>query len=465
MEATNEKYFTETSAGGCKIILPRSDPSPEVMAMLQAKYSRDPKSVETHLEEILSGGEEAAKKFMSTYYVGYGHRSIGRCGFITLFVENISILAATWVVHNPRFNGQECSTRYLNFFTQGHYVPEGGSESEREKIVELRDVLMKFYSEGLEETIADLEIKFPYGGPPDDRVKKGQWTRTIRAKAFDILRGFLPVSCKTNVAITMSLMDFQDHVLFLHASPLAEAREIGQTMEALLVRAYPSSFRKPKGEEVELYRNLLGGLRRLPLDRPREIQVDLNVTTGWLYEEMCLQVERSRGTKITQFPREYEQAATVKVSGLLDFGSWRDIHRHTSADHALVHFGPFKFEDWYIESLPERIRGRALDLIEKCKSMLSDIDSDLLQYSTPMGFKVVSEWTTGIRSLLYIVNLRSQDTVHPTLRKFILEVADHEALEDIKFSLPEEAKEFNLRRGDQTIIEKDKVDLPTQTRR
>jgi len=46
---------------------------PEHIAMLQALYSRKPASVEDHFEKVIKLG---ADKFMSKWYVGYGHKSI-----------------------------------------------------------------------------------------------------------------------------------------------------------------------------------------------------------------------------------------------------------------------------------------------------------------------------------------------------------------------------------------------------
>src|SRR3954470_22058500 len=73
------------------------DVPPEDLAMLQALYSRSPASVTTHLDKVRSSG---SSKFMSQYYVGYGHASIGDCGFTTVFIENYSMLAAKAIQDN-----------------------------------------------------------------------------------------------------------------------------------------------------------------------------------------------------------------------------------------------------------------------------------------------------------------------------------------------------------------------------
>jgi hypothetical protein len=67
------------------------DQNPEDIAMMQALYSRSSASVQHHLEKVKKTG---SGKFMESYYVGYGHESIGDCGSTTIFIENVSILAA-----------------------------------------------------------------------------------------------------------------------------------------------------------------------------------------------------------------------------------------------------------------------------------------------------------------------------------------------------------------------------------
>jgi thymidylate synthase ThyX len=93
---------------------------PEDIAMLQALYSRDPRTVRTHLDRVREAGPG---KFMEKFYVGYGHKSIGDCGSTTLFIEGVSMLGAKAIQDWPLYNGQESSTRYLDFSKNEHCTP------------------------------------------------------------------------------------------------------------------------------------------------------------------------------------------------------------------------------------------------------------------------------------------------------------------------------------------------------
>jgi thymidylate synthase ThyX len=94
---------------------------PEVQAYGMAKYSRSSLSMRESLAEI---NDQKAEKFLNTFYFQYGHRSIADLAHIAFAIERLSILAATIAVDEPRWDGQERSTRYQDFQKSGYYVPD-----------------------------------------------------------------------------------------------------------------------------------------------------------------------------------------------------------------------------------------------------------------------------------------------------------------------------------------------------
>src|ERR1700690_4603104 len=81
---------------------------PEVLAYGMAKYSRSALTMRESLAEL---NEQKAEKFLNTFYFQYGHRSIADLAHIAFAIERLSILAATLVVDEPRWDGQEGWTR------------------------------------------------------------------------------------------------------------------------------------------------------------------------------------------------------------------------------------------------------------------------------------------------------------------------------------------------------------------
>ena len=131
---------------------------PEDNAMLQALYSRSPKSVTEHVEKVKASG---SGKFMSTFYVGYGHSSIADCGSTTLFIEGLSILADKAVQDWPLYSGQETSTRYVDMAKQPVIDP---LETKESKVV--IDNWMLFYKRASDPLKEHLRKLYP--------IKEGQ---------------------------------------------------------------------------------------------------------------------------------------------------------------------------------------------------------------------------------------------------------------------------------------------------
>src|SRR5213593_494530 len=94
---------------------------PEVQAYAMAKYSRSALSMKESLKEI---SQQKAEKFLNTFYFQYGHRSIADLAHIALAIERLSILAAIVIADEPRWDGQERSTRYQDFRKSGYYTPD-----------------------------------------------------------------------------------------------------------------------------------------------------------------------------------------------------------------------------------------------------------------------------------------------------------------------------------------------------
>jgi len=90
---------------------------PEVQAYALAKYSRSSLSLRESLAEL---NEQKAEKFLTTFYFQYGHRSIADLAHVAMAIERLSLLAATLVVDETRWDGQERSTRYQDFRKSGH---------------------------------------------------------------------------------------------------------------------------------------------------------------------------------------------------------------------------------------------------------------------------------------------------------------------------------------------------------
>ncbi|HYE24447.1 MAG TPA: FAD-dependent thymidylate synthase, partial [Clostridia bacterium] len=165
---------------------------PEVQAYAMAKYSRSAMSMKETLAEL---NEQKAEKFLNTFYFQYGHRSIADLAHIAMAVERLSLLAATIVVDEQRWDGQERSTRYQDFKKSGYYTPNFGDEESARIFRETIEFLFSEYREFSELMFRHLASQTPRPSDMDEDA----YRRTLKARAFDISRYLLPLATNTSL--------------------------------------------------------------------------------------------------------------------------------------------------------------------------------------------------------------------------------------------------------------------------
>ncbi|MGA8043930.1 MAG: FAD-dependent thymidylate synthase [Terracidiphilus sp.] len=194
---------------------------PEVLAYAMAKYSRSALSMRESLAEISA---QRAEQFLNTFYFQYGHRSIADLAHVAFAVERLSLLAAIVLVDEQRWDGQERSTRYQNFLKSGWYLPDFGTDAESEGL----------YGRTIEDLFAAYErtAAAVYGAlerrvERPEAVKPEAYTRTLKARAFDVARYLLPLATNTSLGQIVNARTLETQVSRLLSHPAAEVRELG----------------------------------------------------------------------------------------------------------------------------------------------------------------------------------------------------------------------------------------------
>jgi thymidylate synthase ThyX len=231
-------HSTPLSSGGEIVVLDTGSLiGPESQAMLGALHSRSPGGIRSHLEVLAKRGSD---NFMANFYVGYGHKSIGDLGSVAVFIESVSMLAAKAIQDFPLYNGQEVSTRYVDFSKQAFIDPVNTPASNA-----ILEEWRRFYLHGLAELIPALEKRFPRS---EEELEK-TYDKAIKARAFDTMRAFLPAAASTNLVCVSTLRQYADRMPAWRNHPLSEVQEIGTAIEKTLLEAFPNSFsdmRKPR---------------------------------------------------------------------------------------------------------------------------------------------------------------------------------------------------------------------------
>lgn len=419
---------------------------PEANAMAMAMYSRDPRSFLVHLKVVIQKGW---KKFMSQYYVGYGHKSIGDCGTTNICAENVSMLDAKSIQANELYNGQEASTRYLDMSGQRIMNPLGTETGKA-----IQDRWMSFYALALEGLIPYLKNLYPRHEEED----KTTYEKAIKARAFDIARAFLPAGCTTYVGWHSTLRQAWDHIMEMRYHPLAEMRRTAALMLDALKAKYPSSFRFDLSPEQLQYLRTMGSYSYAEFKNHPEFGYRSQMDIEEMMKHpgaMCLIMKRP---KKAELPDWFKSFGLIVFDFLLDFGSFRDMQRQRSA----TQFMPlltldYGMHQWYLANLPPELLHEARALLIIQESEIRKIENPLIrQYYIAMGYRVACRMAAGLPSAVYIAELRSMQTVHPTLRPVAQQMGAvlTKLVPCIKLYCDMEPDRWSIKRGSQDIVRK-----------
>lgn len=452
--------YSKTTSRGAQLILivPKSTMSAQDLAMLQSLYSRDPASIIGHLDQVAAKG---AEKFMEQFFVNYGHKSIGDCGNILLAFEGVSMLTAKAIQDSQLYNGQEASTRYIDFsqqpflhFTEQNTLSTSDDGSQGAKIQQQRRQL---YLDILPQVQEHLRTQYPF--EPD--MNEGTYNRALNARAFDIVRGLLPAGTSTSLARWSSISNASEHLSRLRCHALAEVRETAQETIALLQEVYPASFIRNIYPEREAYKTARYRDHYYLTEQTEEI-VSMQLDTDKVKSYESLLIDRPKGIEP---PYQIGECGVVSYSQLLDFASYRDQQRHRAIVQRMgLITSKFGMHPWYLDNLPLAARQQAEQIISQQLQAIQSLDIDQFQtqYYLPMGMQIPTHLTGHIGKVIYFVELRAQKTVHPTLHHNAYELAQYvekklnSILEsNISLYVDPDVGGFSIKRGTQTIFKKD----------
>ena len=432
------------------------DQTPETIAMMSALYSRSDRSVTEHLSEVQKRGSDA---FMRSYYVGYGHPSIADTAFTTAYIEQVSMLTAKAVQNNPLYNGQESSTRYIDFSSQVLGVPVDDPE-----LHAMQERWRAFYTRSLEPLRAHLRTEFP-----DVDQEGAKWEKTITARSFDILRSVLPAGATTQLSWTTNLRQAHDNLVRLRHHPLAEIRDTANELHGRMSEQYEASFSHRENVDRDEYLNKHAEEIHYQNDPRLNAYFSRAVSKGVFLVRGKPDIERLTGEhhgliyerpRYTDLPVVTAGCGTYNFVYALDFGGYRDIQRHRGGwINMPLLTTEVGFEQWYLDQMPTDMAAELEVLLTEQRAALA-LNSKRLeltpvqqQYLIPMGYRVVVDCQYSLKQVIYVTELRSGRTVHPTLRKVIRKM--YTALEtdfpDIPLYVDRTESDWDTRRGTQDI--------------
>ncbi|MFO0658474.1 MAG: FAD-dependent thymidylate synthase [Polyangiaceae bacterium] len=450
----------------------------EVIAVLFAYYSRSRDDLRTNLAKLIQDDElalgetqsnsnnglakpalaaEKARAFHEKWVVGYGHGSVAEHAVVHLAVENVSILASK-VIEDLRLGSYtEKSTRYVAFDADSYVDLPQLPASLRRVYRDACSNLFRVYLDLIPKVEAGLKQRVPRAEGQTVRA----YDTAIRAQAFDLLRGLLPASTRTNLGLTANARALEHLLSKMLSHPIDEVRSVGESMlteartvtPTLVKYASASAFRATLSKQVEpslhglairrdheseavpvrLLRHDADALERIVLAlafQDEQLAVDAESLVADLPRQDIAALEEVIRAAVSQRgkwdapPRAFE-ATSYTFELTVDYGAYRDLQRHRLLTPFPRRLGcelgadiPPELAELGVE---EPFRA-ALETSRRAWEQLRDHDPEIAQYAVPLAYRMKVLWTMNLRELFHVVELRSAKQGHRSYRKIAQEL-------------------------------------------
>ncbi len=415
------------------------------------------------IEQIFSNPR--ARSFYNTWLAQYGDDSIAQMAGAHLVFGSLSQLAI------KHFEDQriglapiEKSSRYVDFSHQinGHYAyytdPQLKEMGLEQEYCAAMDGLFTTYIALKPQLSAWLTEQFPNETP-----------KVIETKAFDTLRGLLPMSALSQVAFFGNGQAFEYMVARSLKSRLNEVRWAGEEAYQELFSIVPSFLRRIKAQDkvareaAETYQEYKAGhAERLAPLANELLQVASGATTsgpsvrlveydpagetkvlaGLLYaasnlnqpwDELVARVEQlssadkerilaaalvNRTQRWQKVHRAFENA-NVRFEVVMNIGAWRDLHRHRMLTQQRQYFTTAHGFDTPPELLQAGLSNVFHNAIARAEAVYEKIathNPDLAQYAVTLAHRVRFMQWKNLRECFWEMELRTIPEGHPDYR-------------------------------------------------
>jgi thymidylate synthase ThyX len=425
---------------------------------------------------------QRAQAFYSKWLSQYGDDSIAQITGTHVLVWGISQVAMKFI-EDQRVGLEpiEKSTRYVNFGLKVggrylYYIPRPDLErcGMLSEYIAVMDHLFDTYVSLLEPLQTWLKANF------------SEKDSVLEKKAFDTLRGLLPMSTLGQVAFRGNAQAFEYLINRTAKHSLGELRWFAGELKRELDKEIPSLLLRVSDEISQEYQDYLSrryeNVRQLepPVVEPaagaqvRLVEYDpdseLKILAGILFQQTHgtwgQALDRARGLSAEQRREVFDayvpgrkgrwykvgrafENAYMRFEIVMDAGSYRDLHRHRmmTQERQLfsTHHGfttPSELTDSGLSSAFNEAIERAAGLFRK----LEVVDCDLAQYAVPLASRMRFYQWQNFRQLFWEAELRTVSQGHPDYR-FI----EHEKYRLIQEKFPLIASYMLVDTADYTI--------------
>ena len=460
---------------------------PEVVkGALYARYSRSPKSLRrllldefaADLDEIgagagaaVSADAEAATRAGRLYervFSQYGDDSVAQLGGAHVAVEQASNLLTKQLEWGRLAAYLEQSTRYIPYDDRpgGRYRyyrdPDIMASAHARSYETVLDQVFDTYAELLPRVRQWAAKRYPR----QEGTSEAAHRNAIGAKALDVLRGLLPAATVSNVGIFASGQSYEQLLLRLRSSELAEARWVGDRMLTELRHVIPSFLtrvdRPDRGgvwsEYLAATRSgtraladaLLAGVHHEPVPEVDLVEwsadAETEVITGMLYphsrlpetqlrklvEAMpvmnrmrVLQAYAGERSNRRHKPGRALERVWYRFDICSDYGAFRDLQRHRMLTIEWQELSPRHGYETPPEVEEAGIADQWHATLERQADLYERLWIDFprqAQYAVGFAYRLRWSMQLNARAAMQMIELRTTPQGHPSYRRICQEM-------------------------------------------
>jgi len=434
-------------------LLDPHDLTPETIAVTFAKTSRSPQSFQEIADELT---DEKSAEFHEKWVVGYGHASVAEHAVLHIAVENVSRLAVECLESNRLASYTEKSTRYQKWNENSFYIPGelDDQPSLKEKYIQANQILFRTY-------LASLPIIRDQIGKNNPRradESEAAWERRIRSDYVDVCRFLLPASSLANVGMTINARALEHAIQKMLSHPLAEVQAMGNEIKLVSQKNVPTlvkyanavpywvkaaqSFAETS-KSVEQSKISNDWCQLVHYDQNAEKLVlagllvrnsNLSYQTAMQYLQSLNQIQLDLLIKqvlddIGRFDipvRELEYA-TFTFDLIMDQGAYFEIKRHrmmTQTPQPLSTSLGYSVPKTIVDAGFESDYHTAMILAHQTYLDIADWNPNVASYIVPNGYNRRLLLRANMRSLDHLINLRSAQNAHFSVRRVTQRMAE-----------------------------------------
>ncbi len=402
------------------------------------------------------------REFYIKWLAQYGDDSIAQMAGTHLIFSSISQIAIKHF-EDMRIGLApiEKSTRYVDYSSKinnryRYYTDPNlkklGLDGEYKKAM---DNLFETYTKIVNKYLEILKQKYPL-----DREQ------VLRAKAFDTVRGILPMSTLSQIAFFGNGQALEYLIARSLNHPMGEISYLANEALRELNKIIPAFLRRTQGEQAKDYREYLLNSKTAVEKQASKLNIkesfqdpslvklidyekngEEKIIAGLLYPKLHLPYEQilkavlkmskkqkkeildsvfiKRKARWYRVPRAFEKAY-VTFDMVLNAGAWRDLHRHRMLSQYRQRFSIYNGFDVPKDLVEVGLDKLYISAIKSAENIFKKIerkDKDIAQYAVTLAHRVRFMQKQNLRAFFWQSELRTTSQGHPDYRKMEQEKA------------------------------------------